>query len=1056
MKIFRAVSALSRLFGTERFRLSIDNWPQAEAPAGPPLRIYARRFARRGSRSLLGRLIWISVALATFCALLYELRTSSLQSRILHFFAGRMSYRVQAGPSPRIVFPEIGPFDARRGYTRIPEFRSRLEQRNFRIAEQARFSPALERIARWGIGPPYRSSAAANLVIHGQGTVPIFTNPSRGGLFESSEEVPPLLVQTLLLMENRELGDSSSSYGNPVIEWDRLARAGLLYAGRRLGFALSREGGSTLATQIEKFKHSAQGRTGSVSDKLIQMTTASLKVYRGGLDTRSARREIMLDYLNSIPLAAVPGRGEVHGIGDGLLAWFGLELREVSRALLETEPTIAKAVAFKHVLALLAAVRAPTHYLVRNRRALEDRISFYVDRLLEAGIIDRPLAASLHAVSLNFADGPQGSPRPSFVGLKPSTALRKELLGLLGVPSFYDLERLHREARSTIDVDLQKQAADLFQKLQNLESVDSHAIREDRMLASGDPSKVIYGLVLYERTAAGNALRVQTDTLDTPFDVNTGPKMELGSTAKLRTLAHYLELVALLHGEFASEPQAAIAKAARAARDPLTRWVAETMANPPLQELGAAFGPPSLEDLIDLALARQYSANPGEVFFTGGGKHTFGNFDPMDNGRLMSIREATRRSVNLVFVRLMRDLVRFHQARLPYDVDEVLLNRHHPMRMRILADAAEAEAKQIVLRSYREYRSATPDQILLRLLGPRHRSLRALSIVFFAWKPYPDWEADREAALSRWLAGRLGTVSLDDVRAMIRAYGNPNLHLLDYGYLLRRYPLELFCAGALAGNPGLTWQELWQLSGDARERASDWLLATKHKKVQDLRLRIRFEQDAFARMTPYWRRLGFPFDRLTPSYATAIGSSGDRPAALAELMGIIVNDGRRMPEVRLEELLFARGTPYQTAFTHTPPAGEQALPPEVARALRGVLAEVVEGGTARRIRRAFATPEGNAVTVGGKTGSGDNRFQSFNRQGHSAGSRVASRTAVFVFYVGDRFFGVLLAYVPGKDAAGYRFTSALPVSIMRILAPAINERLGSAAPAAAAGRFGGL
>jgi membrane peptidoglycan carboxypeptidase len=201
---------------------------------------------------------------------------------------------------------------------------------------------------------------------------------------------------------------------------------------------------------------------------------------------------------------------------------------------------------------------------------------------------------------------------------------------------------------------------------------------------------------------------------------------------------------------------------------------------------------------------------------------------------------------------------------------------------------------------------------------------------------------------------------------------------------------------------------------------------------------------------------GFPFDRLTPSYATAIGSSGDRPAALAELMGIIVNDGRRMPEVRLEELLFARGTPYQTAFTHTPPAGEQALPPEVARALRGVLAEVVEGGTARRIRRAFATPEGNAVTVGGKTGSGDNRFQSFNRQGHSAGSRVASRTAVFVFYVGDRFFGVLLAYVPGKDAAGYRFTSALPVSIMRILAPAINERLGSAAPAAAAGRFGGL
>jgi hypothetical protein len=32
-----------------------------------------------------------------------------------------------------------------------------------------------------------------------------------------------------------------------------------------------------------------------------------------------------------------------------------------------------------------------------------------------------------------------------------------------------------------------------------------------------------------------------------------------------------------------------------------------------------------------------------------------------------------------------------------------------------------------------------------------------------------------------------------------------------------------------------------------------------------------------------------------PSYATAIGSSADRPLALAELMGIIVNDGQRRP-----------------------------------------------------------------------------------------------------------------------------------------------------------------
>ena len=46
-----------------------------------------------------------------------------------------------------------------------------------------------------------------------------------------------------------------------------------------------------------------------------------------------------------------------------------------------------------------------------------------------------------------------------------------------------------------------------------------------------------------------------------------------------------------------------------------------------------------------------------------------------------------------------------------------------------------------------------------------------------------------------------------------------------------------------------------------------------------------------------------------PSYATAIGSSADRPAALAELIGIILNDGVRQPTVRIEEIELAQDTP---------------------------------------------------------------------------------------------------------------------------------------------------
>src|SRR3546814_18184608 len=73
--------------------------------------------------------------------------------------------------------------------------------------------------------------------------------------------------------------------------------------------------------------------------------------------------------------------------------------------------------------------------------------------------------------------------------------------------------------------------------------------------------------------------------------------------------------------------------------------------------------------------------------------------------------------------------------------------------------------------------------------------------------------------------------------------------------------------------------------------------------------------DALPIFAASWQRLGYPFERLVPSYATSIGSSGDRPAALAELMGIIANDGMRLPTSRFERLRFAEGTPYETVMT---------------------------------------------------------------------------------------------------------------------------------------------
>src|SRR6185503_19524666 len=232
-----------------------------------------------------------------------------------------------------------------------------------------------------------------------------------------------------------------------------------------------------------------------------------------------------------------------------------------------------------------------------------------------------------------------------------------------------------------------------------------------------------------------------------------------------------------------------------------------------------------------------------------------------------------------------------------------------------------------------------------------------------------------------WFENNKVTSTDAEVAKLYRAYHNPRLTLADYGYLLSLHPLDLWIAGEMRKQPTLAWDKLYAMSAEARLVGSSWLLNDRNRRAQDLRLRIRMEKDAFMRMTPYWQRLGFPFKTMVPTYATAIGSSSDRPVALAELVGILVNDGVRRPSVSLTEVHFAAGTPYETILERMPDQGQQVLAPEVARTVRKAMATVVEQGTARRLSGVFKMSDGRVITVGGKTGSGDNRFETFSRSG---------------------------------------------------------------------------
>ncbi len=371
-------------------------------------------------------------------------------------------------------------------------------------------------------------------------------------------------------------------------------------------------------------------------------------------------------------------------------------------------------------------------------------------------------------------------------------------------------------------------------------------------------------------------------------------------------------------------------------------------------------------------MQRRYSASPAEGFFTGGGLHYFSNFDPADNGRILTVSEAFRRSVNLVFVRLMRDIVSYQMERVPGASLAVLKDLDNPNRSRYLARFADMEGS--------EFSAAVLSQT--PRCGPGRGSGRPR-------RPGPPW---RVHPLERWL--------------------------LEY----------------LVRHPGAGLAEVIGASAPERQAAYEWLFNTKRRaEAQNKRIRIVLERDAFVEIHRAWKKLGFPFDSLTPSFAAALGSSGDNPAALAELAGIILNDGVRYPSVRIRELHFAAGSPVDTILEPKGSPAERVLSPDVAAILRRELFQTVESGTARRAYRSVILSDGTVLPVGGKTGTGDNRVVAVGRGGRRIGSSVKNRTATFVFILGDRFFGTITAYVPGEAAGNYGFTSSLPVQAFKIL-----------------------
>ena len=234
----------------------------------------------------------------------------------------------------------------------------------------------------------------------------------------------------------------------------------------------------------------------------------------------------------------------------------------------------------------------------------------------------------------------------------------------------------------------------------------------------------------------------------------------------------------------------------------------------------------------------------------------------------------------------------------------------------MLARFADREGSAYLARFHRKYKgksAAEAEALLLR--GVRPSAPRLASVLFTLEPEAGDAQLDELLAHRLGRGRRLAAQAARAARHLRRPVARrPRLRGARASARALAGRLPAAAAGRNAGARRWTRAR----ANARRSTAGSSRRATRARRTA--RIRELLERDAFAQVHRSWQRLGYPFASLTPSYASAIGASGDRPAALAELMGILVNDGVRLPVQRVGALHFARDTPYETRLEQHGPA----------------------------------------------------------------------------------------------------------------------------------------
>ena len=981
------------------------------------------------------------VASAVGVGLLHqEHESSALQSDFFGALADQSHHIITTDLNAVDITAPLGPYDQRLGYTAFPEISATLEDRGYVLTSKATGQTAswhqFDFLPAINLFPIYDEKNQAGLSIIDSENINIHKAAYPAHVYPSFDDIPELVVKSLLYVENREQLEDTQDSRNYAIEWDRKINAVLQQVYKKIGLGGDGSGGSTLAEQLEKLRHSDGGRTNGMVDKATQVFTASARAYAQDRNsTLESRKTAVAGYINAVPLSGYAGFGEVIGMADGLAVWFDTNVDDFNTIMHMPEADLSdaewglKAQYYRQTLALIMAVQRPTVYLRKDKTILDGRIDRYLPSFERAGIISTELKERALTMRLDWAE----KINPDLLAKEPEKSInlvRSNLLEELRLKSVHDFDRMDIDAESTIDYRATQRVNAVLHDLADPLTVHGESVVGTRMVKPESADEIQYTFTLYESVGDMNYLRVQTDNRDDEFNLNEDSMLELGSTAKFRTIITYLENTLEVFRKYKNTLSEDLPQLSERQMDEdgITTWVFDYLQGDDLDiERNETL-------MLNAAMDRVYSARNNASFYTGGGRHRFDNFMSRDNWREVSVREALEDSINLPFIRMMEDIVHYTIYNKLEGVDLAVYDDfEHPDREKYLDRFILHDAVGHFTKIYKRYKNLDSEQVRDRIFAQLREETPPAHLAATHRYIYPDASLEEFSVFLAEHTGEKYQSQLGEVayESLHRRYAKAEYDINDRAYITGIHPIELWMAARLIENPAATWTELRRGAVNLAPEIYTWLKKSNNERLKTRHVYTMLEQDAFVELQKNWKAKGFPFQRLIPSFATAIGVSGDTPSALASLMGVVVNAGKRLPNAEFTRVSLGKDTPYERNYTFAPDRTETVLDPQIAAIVKENLENVVQNGTGRRAKKAITFSNGLSWPVGGKTGTGDNRIEYMDEHGRVTISTARNRTATFVFTFGDKYYGSIVAYAPGEESEKEDFTSSLPVQAFK-------------------------